>query len=311
MKKSFKTLVAVLLVLVLSLSIVTAVVASAETKKRDIYIVLDVGSSVKGKHLTREQDGAKCLVGKLLKDDTTGKNRVCLVTFGDEAKVYDFTDDYETFEKNVNDLKAAGKSNMYAAMVAVQETNKTLGDPAAEKHMVIMTDAKIDAGETNEEGHYSKNDSGVLKDYYKYFNPIYDKVVNEMWDEFNVYTVAVTECCGATKEYKIRHQFLKDIQNRLYQEEFNCDDLYKAIIGGGDKTTTEKVTVTEAPSEEPTVTTTAPAPTTAAPTPTTAAPTTKQPNIPQTGKSAMAAVAVAAVCLLAGAGYVVSKKHED
>ena len=345
MKKSIKkslTLILAVVVIIASFAGIAAFAADADSTEasesnvqRDIYFVIDIGT-VNDKHLSREKTDSKAIGKKLLTDDPTGHNRIALVSFNGSATTYEFTDDYDTLAAEIDALKNGGSSNISAAFSAVKANDQTYGNPAASKHIVIFSDGKITAGPQSSSGKYSAKDDIIN---YKYYNQAYKDAI-ALWPDFNIYTVAET-VCDWLNPCKLRVQFLKDIQNRLFQPEFDLDSLYKAIIGpknksdvptSGKDTPTVKPTVnpTEPSSAKPTEPSSAkptepssnvkPSEEDSSNTKPTAAPVTNNNNnnnngksngggsIPQTGS--IAAVSAAIISIVGCAIYVGTRKHE-
>lgn len=226
MKTTCKRLVSVLLILTLALTAVFAVTASADDVKRDIYLLLDVSGTMTGKHMDRLKADSKQLSESLL-NGANGDNRICIIAFNDKATVYDFSNDYAAVAATIDSLSASGKADINKALEAVKATAANIGDPDAQRHVVVMSDAVLTAGEKSKSGKYKLTDS-VL--YYQLANKAYD-TAEKMWPEYAIYTVGVTLCFGGT-EFKFRQRFLKDIENNLFQEEFNHDELLNAILNG-------------------------------------------------------------------------------
>ena len=226
MRSTSKRLISAMLILAMAFTALFAITASADDVKRDIYLLLDVSGTMTGKHMDRMKADSKQLSESLL-NGSNGDNRICIIAFNDNPTVYEFSSDYASVAATIDSLSAGGKSDINKALEAVKTTADCAGRPCAVRHVVVMTDAVMTAGEKSKDGKYKLTDS-VL--YYQYANKAYD-TAEKMWPAYAIHTVGVTLCFGGN-EFKFRQRFLKDIANNLFQEEFNHDALLDAILNG-------------------------------------------------------------------------------
>ena len=350
MKRSFTKIVSVVLALMFALTAMVCV-ASAETTvvkcncclnnsdsagdtitkfqgDRDIYLVLDVSGSMSGDPIKQLKIAAKEFCKRMV-EDTTGNNRICIVTYGTTVQKYSFSDKYSELAAIIDTFSAKGSTAMYEALTTVKDISESYGRADASKHVVVMADGLPNEGAVLTSGKYTSKDSTM---YYKHGNAVYSTAAG-MWSDYLIYSIGFFHNLGGS-QLRFGQRLMKDIQNALYLEVFDPDKLVDAFTGvadnilggdcengcdpncdcdtcdcGGDCQCDPSCKCygrhngANAPAT-PTTT----APTTAAPStnPTTA------PSIPQTGDSSSSmGIAAAAVIMLAGIAVVATKKRED
>lgn len=359
MKRSFTKIIAVVLAMMFALTAM-ACVASAETTvvkcncclnnagsasdtitkfqgDRDIYLVLDISGSMSGDPIKQLKVAAKEFCKRML-EDTTGDNRIAIVTYNTNVQTFSFSNNYSTLAATIDAFTSKGSTAMYDALMAVKEIDAKYGKESASKHVVVMADGLPNEGAVLTSGIYTSKDSTM---YYKHGNAVYSTAAG-MWPDYLVYSIGFFHNLGGS-QLRFGQTLMKDIQNALYLEVFDPDKLVEAFTGvadniiggdcdngcdpscdcstcdcGGDCQCSEDCECYDRHNAPETTTaapeTTTAAPTTAAPTtaaPTTAAPTTA-PSIPQTGDSSEIIVAAAvAVIALSGVAAFATKKRED
>lgn len=251
MKKSFTKIVSVLLAVMLAVSAM-AVFAAAETEvvknnsclntedtagdtitkfqgNRDIYLVLDVSGSMSGTPIKKLKEAAKTFC-KMMLEDTTGDNRIAIVTYGTTVASYDFSTDYEELSEIIDSFTAKGSTAMYDALMKVKEMNEKYGRKDASRHVVVMADGLPNEGATLTSGKYTSKDSSM---YYKYGNAVYSTAAG-MWYDYNIYSIGFFHNLGGS-QLRYGKQLMKDIQNALYLEVFDPDKLLDAFTGVADE----------------------------------------------------------------------------
>ncbi len=343
MKRSFTKIVSVLLTVILGVAVMSCAAAAKTVVDgcscaccmrgidngfqgpRDIYLVLDVSGSMSGTPITKLKAAAKQFCKDVL-EDKTGYNRIAVVTYATTANAAtSFSDNYNALAAVIDGLTAKGSTAMYDALMLVKDIDEKIGNDEATKHVVVMADGLPNEGATLTSGQYTSRDSSM---YYKFGNAVYSTAAG-MWYDYSIYSIGFFHNLGGS-QLEFGQVLMDDIQNTLYLEVFNPEELMAAFTGVADailgECICEKgcdcgteygccdccVTVTEKPTTAPTEAPTA-APTeapTAAPTEApTAAPTTAVQIVDQTGDSSVGLV-IACVAMLSGIAVVVTKKRE-
>lgn len=307
---------------------------------RDIYLVLDVSGSMSGTPLKNLKTAAKEFCKTML-EDTTGDNRIAIVTYGTKVETYSFSTDYATLAGIIDGFKAKGSTAMYDALMAVKDINEKYGNEDATKHVVVMADGLPNEGAVLTNGKYTSKDSTM---YYKHGNAVYS-TASGMWHDYLIYSIGFFHNLGGS-QLKYGKVLMKDIQNALYLEVFDPGKILDAFTGVADNIIgkpcdgscggacgCEDCEICNKPCTDVTkpdgscdcgVNCICGDNCTCGPdcncdVPTTNAPTTNAPSadvngtpdsIPQTGESFMG-IAAAAVVMMAGIAVVAVKKRED
>lgn len=252
MKKSFTKIVSVVIAVMLAVTAM-ACFASAESKvegcvcnccqsssnssnssdtefqgDRDIYLVLDVSGSMSGTPIKKLKEAAKQFCATMM-DDMTGANRIAIVTYGTKVATYNFSSDYDELASAIDGLTAKGSTAMYDALMAVKDLNEKVGNEKATKHVVVMADGLPNEGATLSSGHYTSKDSNM---YYKYGNAVYSTAAG-MWYDYNIYSIGFFHNLGGS-QLKFGTVLMEDIQNSLYLEVFDPEELLGAFTGVAD-----------------------------------------------------------------------------
>ena len=360
MKRSFTKIIAVVLAMMFALTAMACVAAAEETTvvkcncclngsagdtitkfqgDRDIYLVLDISGSMSGEPIKQLKVAAKEFCKRML-EDTTGDNRIAIVTYNTSVQTFSFSNNYATLAATIDAFSSKGSTAMYDALMAVKEIDAKYGKDSASKHVVVMADGLPNEGAVITDGKYTSKESTM---YYKHGNAVFS-TASGMWPDYLVYSIGFFHNIGGN-QLRFGQTLMKDIQNALYLEVFDPDKLVEAFTGvaenilGGDCDNgcdpncdcstcdcggnCQCSPDCECYDRHHPETTTA-APTTAAPTtaettteaPTTAETTTEAPttalSIPQTGDSSEIIVAAAvAVIALSGVAVFATKKRED
>ncbi|MCD7827724.1 MAG: VWA domain-containing protein [Clostridiales bacterium] len=333
MKRSFTKYISVVLVLMMAFTAAFACMASAETTvvkddsslnsvdtasdtitsiagARDIFLVLDVSGSMSGTPITKLKEAAKEFCAIML-DDTTAQNRIVIITYGTTVTTYSFSTDYAELANIIDSLEAKGSTDMYDALMAVKEINENYGNANATKHVVVMADGLPNEGATLSSGKYTSKDSSM---YYKYGNAVYSTAAG-MWEDYLIYSIGFFHSLSGT-QLTYGKTLMKDIQNALYLEVYDPDQIRDAFFDIAEDITTPSTSANDATTAAPATTaaaddnTTTTAPTTAEPaTASTTAAATTNTSIPKTGETAVG-VAAAALVLAAGIVFVAVKKKD-
>lgn len=250
MKKSFTKIVAVILAMMFALTAM-ACMSSAETTvvkcncclnstgsagdtitkfqgARDIYLVLDVSGSMSGAPIKNLKVAAKEFCKTML-DDTTGDNRIAIVTYGTKVQTHSFSTDYDELAAIIDTFTAKGSTAMYDALMAVKEINEKYGNSEASNHVVVMADGLPNEGAVLSSGKYTSKDSTM---YYKHGNAVYSTAAG-MWPDYLVYSIGFFHNLGGS-QLRFGKVLMKDIQNALYLEVFDPDKLLDAFTGVAD-----------------------------------------------------------------------------
>lgn len=190
---------------------------------RDVYLVLDISGSMSGFPLKNLKVAAKQFCKTML-EDTTGDNRIAIVTYGTKATTYSFSTDYEELAAIIDGFTAKGSTAMYDALMAVKDVNEKYGNADATKHVVVMADGLPNEGAVLSSGMYDSKDSTM---YYKYGNAVYS-VASGMWYEYDVYSIGFFHNLGGS-QLRFGKVLMEDIQNSLYLEVFDADKIVNAF----------------------------------------------------------------------------------
>jgi len=150
---------------------------------RYTVLLLDNSGSMSGTPLSTEKAAAKKFCSQMLAAD--GVNYISIVTYSDHViKTYDFTNQYNDIENQLNNMSASGGTNTNAALK--QATTLLNEAPeTATKNIVLLSDGLPQTGDTFTEGRYSSKDS---YNYYKYANAVYKtaKAIDSSWNLYSL-----------------------------------------------------------------------------------------------------------------------------
>lgn len=144
--KKLQKILAIILVIVISISslAVTSFAATGSSKDRYSVLVLDVSGSMSGNKIAELKEGAIAFCEQLLSSDRNN-NQIAIVTFA--SSVYlacDFTDTLDTLKSTINGLRASGGTNLAGGLSQAKASLDAIeGDVI--KNMVVMCDGAPDS----------------------------------------------------------------------------------------------------------------------------------------------------------------------
>lgn len=190
-------------------------------KYRDTVLVLDASSSMKGKPNAVMKAAAIKFCSKVLESD--GINRVAVVVYNSNVVGrMNFSDDLNQLTKYINSIGASGQTNVSSALAAAKNLLDTSNNSTATKNIVLLSDGKPEGGNKQENGKYNLIGPGYS---YPYANAAYSYFVQNLKNDYNVYTLGFFHTLKGTSYYSYVQQFMTDIQNKGYYEVTNVDEL--------------------------------------------------------------------------------------
>ncbi len=251
MKRSFAKIVSVVLAMMFALTAFGCLASAEETTvvkcncclndtgsagdtitkfqgSRDIYLVLDISGSMSGEPMKKLKEAAKEFC-KTMIEDTTGDNRIVIVTYNTTVDSYSFSNDYDELAAVIDGFKAKGSTAMYDALLTVKEISEKYGNADASKHVVVMADGLPNEGAVLTSGKYTSKDSTM---YYKHGNAVFSTAAG-MWPDYLIYSIGFFHNLGGS-QLRFGQTLMKDIQNALYLEVFDPDKLLDAFTGVAD-----------------------------------------------------------------------------
>lgn len=253
MKKSFSKIISVIMALMLAVSTMVCIsftasakvdgcncpccelasgtgtgTSSADNGIRDIYLVLDISGSMSGTPIAKLKEAAKTFCEMML-NPVAGDNRIAIVTYATTVASYSFSNDIDELNAVIDAIVAKGSTNMYDALMKVKEIDSKYSRDDATKHVVVMADGLPNESATLTVGKYTSQDSSM---YYKHGNAVYS-VASGMWYDYEIYSIGFFHNIGGN-QLKFGKVLMNDIQNALYLEVFDPDELVSAFTGVAD-----------------------------------------------------------------------------
>lgn len=195
---------------------------------RDIYLVLDISGSMSGAPIKSLKEAAKTFCTMML-NEAAGDNRIAVVTYATGVNSYSFSTDINELTAVIDGITAKGSTNMYDALMKVKEMNEKYGREEATKHVVVMADGLPNESATLTVGKYTSKDSSM---YYKHGNAVYS-VASGMWYDYSIYSIGFFHNLGGS-QLKYGKVLMDDIENELYLEVFDPEELITAFTGVAD-----------------------------------------------------------------------------
>ena len=141
--KKLQKILAIILVIVISISslAVTSFAATGSSKDRYSVLVLDVSGSMSGTPVAELKEGATAFCEQIL-NNNRNNNKIAIVTFASSAYLKcDFTSDLDTLTSTINSLSASGGTDLAGGLSkAKQSLDAVEGDVI--KNMVVMCDGE-------------------------------------------------------------------------------------------------------------------------------------------------------------------------
>ena len=196
-----------------------AAVATPSDGNRYTVLLLDNSGSMSGTPLSREKAAAEKFCTQMLAAD--GTNYISIVTYaGDVKKAYDFTNQMDVLQSQLNGMSAYGGTNTNAALKqAVLLLNQA--PETATKNIVLLSDGLPESGEQKSSGQYSSAEHS----YYAYGNAVYDtaKSIDREW---NLYTLGFFHALSGSN-LNFGRKLMSDLpaDPGMYYEVTNVDDL--------------------------------------------------------------------------------------
>lgn len=189
-----------------------------ETSIRDTVLLLDISDSMAGTPLDVMKQSAVKFCETLLSAE--GTNRIGLVVYDYNYRVYDLTSDIESIRSIIEGITLGSGTNIYNAFVQADIMLSEQSTEECIKNIVLMTDGVPLHGETDYSGPYTSDDHSRS---YPYANAAY-KVAVELQTKYNIYSLGFFHTMDeTTKEFATR--FLNDVQNTGYYEVIDPNDL--------------------------------------------------------------------------------------
>ncbi|MDO4789117.1 MAG: vWA domain-containing protein [Johnsonella sp.] len=164
--------------------------------------------------------------------EAKGNNRVAMVAFSGVIQANtDFSSDYATLEKQIDDLGLASGTDIYLALSTAKTSLDEKSSSDAIKNIVFLTDGEPYGKESVKDGkRYKefKNIPGVNHLSIESANAVFDFYESNIKDSYNMYTMGFFHSFSEERKQYPR-QFLKDINNKGYYEVINGEELLFAF----------------------------------------------------------------------------------
>ena len=188
---------------------------------RDTVLVLDASDSMRGEPNAAMKAAAVKFCKSVLAAD--GTNRVAIVVYNSNiVGRMNFSDDLNQMTNYINSIGASGLTNISAALVTAKNLLDMYSTSTATKNIVLLSDGYPVCGMRQNSGKY--NYVGITQSY-PYANAAYEYYVQDLKNDYNVYTLGFFHSITYPPCLSYVQQFMTDIQNKGYYEVTNIDEL--------------------------------------------------------------------------------------
>lgn len=188
---------------------------------RDTVLVLDASDSMRGEPNAVMKAAAVKFCKSVLAAD--GTNRVAIVVYNSNiVGRMNFSDDLNQMTNYINSIGASGLTNISAALVTAKNLLDMYSTSTATKNIVLLSDGYPVRGMRQNNGKY--NYTGISQSY-PYANAAYEYYVQDLKNDYNVYTLGFFHSITHASSLSYVQQFMTDIQNKGYYEVTNVDEL--------------------------------------------------------------------------------------